>query len=548
MPIEISALADLDQALVDQERAVLTTMIQEQWPSIDFRRGVLSDTIGQIHAVLAAMQRTNVNRYLSARSLKDIQADPTLADTGVVDSLLSNWRLLRNPGGTALGYVTLVLNAPNAVTLSGGTVFQASNGLQFKTTQLFAAVASAALVRDQYDVLITPGANGTWLFTVQVQAVAIGGSYNVPKDTLVLPLTQPGSLITAYASSDFTGGADVETNDAMLLRLQQGFAAKGAGNRIILAAYLRSLPAFQLVQDMSVIGYGDPEMHRDCHSIMPIKYGGRKDWYLRSQLNLAHWLLTKTATLVQIDNDGYGIWQFPVAKEDAPGFYEIRNIRLPGMTNVVGGFEILSDIRGLDFTQPGFIPDIVGQEEGAYSAFQTATIQFRDTLTKTANLAIGTRQAYVAEAVGMPLIATLQALVAGRDNRMDDYLIKAPVPCFVQVGLTVYKRADEPDPDIVGIQQALANVVNGTGFIGRLYASQLTDAASTFLKNTTSMGKLDIFGRIRRPDDSTLYLRDGNVLKVTDDPARMVTASTVAFYLDPADVAVSIEIGIPMPL
>lgn len=112
----------------------------------------------------------------------------------------------RQPGGKARGPVTVVLSKHNAVTLSGGTIFQTSNGLQFKTTQLYAAVASPSLVRGPYDALITKLPDGKYAFTVEVEAIETGPASLLTKGTDLVPKRLPYAFVTAYASSDFTEG------------------------------------------------------------------------------------------------------------------------------------------------------------------------------------------------------------------------------------------------------------------------------------------------------------------------------------------------------
>ena len=548
MPIEISDLRELDPALVQQELSDAITRLQELHPELDLKRGVFHDTVAYYHAVLSASSRTNLNRYLSARSLQQISADPTLADEGVVDGILSNWRLERKIGNVAQGNVTVVLSDNVSVTISNGAEWSA-NGKTFITTSVISAKPEEALVSSNTDRLMVQLSDGNWAFTIPVEAVEAGPDSKLKKDTLILPSSQPTNFITAYAAEDFLDGEATETNDELLNRLQEGFAAKTISNRVNMRAMLREIEAFSRIQAMSIVGYGDAEMLRDQHSILPLSFGGRVDWYIRSQDRPQRKSLTKTATLVEKTSDNRGVWQFNIFKEDAPGFYEVRNIRLTGAENVVDGFDIVSDNRFVDLTDDGFLPDIESITEGAYSAFQASVVRFKDSATITTDLSVGDQASYEVEAVGFPLIREVQDTVSSRDVRSHgaDALIKAPVPCFCQVNFTIYKQSSEPDPDQEGIKTAIMEVVNQTGFIGRLYASHLHDVIHAFLANSTSIGSIDLFGRIRRPDASTKYLRSYEVLQVPDEPELMVTPKTVQFILEPEDIGISIETSIPQP-
>ncbi len=549
MTIELTALNDLDVDLVQQELAKSSSLVQERWPSLDLRRGVLHDVLLYLHAVLAAAERTNLNRYLSARSLQQIQADPSLADVEIVNHVLSNWRLTRKAGTLARGEVVIVLSAAYPLTLTQGTAFLA-NGLTYRTTQLFSAVPDATMVRDDTDRLLTSLSDGTYAFTVEVEATEIGAQYALAKDASILPSSQPANFVTSYAASNFTGGTDTETNDEMLRRLLQGIACKGGANRVNMQALLRALDDFDGIPATSILGYGDAEMLRDKHTIFPIGFGGRVDWYIRGQPRLLRQQITKSCTLVSKEDDDTGIWQFAVTAADLAGFYEVRNIRLPTSANVVGGYEILSDTRALDLTGTDFVPDIDTLIEGVYSSYQTAIIRFHNTDTDVSTQSLGVTVDHDIEIVGTPHVGTLQAYMTGHAVRHlgADLLVKAAVPCFLQLSFTIYKRADEATPDLTAIRQALVDLVNQVGFIGRLYASRLTDVIHTYLSNDTSIGAIDMLGRILRPDGTTYWLRDDTVLAVEDDPARMVTANTVQFFLEPEDIGITVETGVPMPV
>lgn len=548
MVLSPPSLDSLDSSLVQQQLEEIRAQVQERFPEFDLKRGVLHDLLLYAHALLTASERTLLSQYLDARSLQQIALNPTLAEEELVDDVLSNWGVTRQPGSNAIGPVAVVLSDNTSVTIGRGVTFQA-NGKEFVTTSVFTAKTDEELINNSTDRLLTQLSDGNWAFTIEVEAVETGAASRLPKNTLILPLAQPTNFVTSYVSSDFTGGDDVETNDALLDRLQQGLAAKALSNRVNMNATLRDQPEFSRYVSSSIVGYGDPEMLRDSRSLFPIHYGGRVDWYLRTQSSLHRTTLTKTAVLIEKTSDGYGIWQLALTKQDAPGFYEVSQIRLPEAENVFGGFEIVEEERGLDLTNEDWAPDVTTVAESAYTAYQTTILRFKDTVTETASLTAGDRQDYELEAAGLPLIREIQDYVAGRDVRHygADALVKAPVPCLVQITCTIHKQAEEPDPDIEAIKLACQEVVHAVGFIGRLHASAIYSAIHQFLTNATTVSEMDLFGRIRRPDGAFVYLRDREVLTVPEDPANMVTAKTVQFFTEPDVISINIETDVPTP-
>ena len=543
---EIPSLTQLNTSDVQQLLDQLATQLQEMNPALDLRRGVFHDMLAYYHAVLETAIRTNLERYQSARSLQQIEADPTLADDTVVNEVLSNWGITRKIGTKAIGPVTIELSTRTSVVIPTGFPFQA-NGNQYVSTATFTARAFEAQVADSTDRLLVQLSNGNWAFVIEVESSEIGASYKLNSNDLIVPVRSVASYVTSYATSGFSDGTNTETNEQLINELQLGIAAKALSNRTNMRAYLRTISTFDSITNQSIVGYGDPEMLRDLHTIFPVSYGGRVDWYIRGQEPLQRVTKEVTATCVSVGAVS-SIWQFSVDKYFFPGFYEIQKIRRKVDANLNSGFEITADNRGNDLTGAGFIPDIINIPEGAYTAFQTTTIRFVDTVTPVAGLVENqTTALYVCDVTGTTLIREIQDLVSSRDIRSyaADALIKAPVPCFVEVTLTINKAAGDADPDVTSIKTAIVNVINSTDFCGRLDGSRIVEAVHNYLINNMSVTDLDLFGRIRRPDGTVQYLRDADSLVVPEQPARMVTSKTVQFFAEVTTVSVNVASTIP---
>jgi hypothetical protein len=549
MATKLTKFDELDISKVQESLEEITARIQEAHPTLDVKRGVFHDLVAYLNAALATLNQTNVDRYLSARSLKAIEDNPLLADDDTVDHVLSNFRLNREPGGVATGSVTLVISESLPFVFPVNSTFEA-DGKIFRATAAFASKTDPELVSGDSDRLLVVGSDGNFSWTVDVVAEVAGPEYNLKKGSLIVPDALPASYVTSYVTSDFIGGSETETNTELLGRLQEGLATKGLSNRVNMLAMLRDISAFSRVSASSIIGYGDSEMLRDQHTIWPMSLGGRVDWYIRSQDSIVRSDLLREATLIEKTNGDRGTWQFSLSKDDVPGFYEVRDIRLPGTEDALSGFDISQETRSMDLTGDGFIPDIETISEGAYSAFQAAIVQFEDTSTDTSGMTIGDKQEYDTEIWGLPLIGDIQTHVASRDvrNYGGDILVKAPVPCFVQLSFTITKRATEDSPVISDIKDALMKEVAEVGFIGRLYSSQLHDVIHGYLNNDANVSNIDMFGRIRYPDGTMKFLRSYELLEVPSEADKMVTAKTVQFFVESEDISISVESKIPEPL
>jgi len=549
MPVTLRPLNQLDPVAVQEALEETVQRLTEDNPQLELRRGVFAETLAYYHAVLDTQRRTYTNDVLNARSLKAMQDDPTLADPDLVDDVLSNYRLTRKPGRKATGAVTVVVSDDVTVTIGQGSVWE-GRGHRYVTTQVFTAKSEAGQVVVTGDRLLTPASGGNYTFTIDVEAEDEGSDFDLKKDTLVVPNILPPNYVNSYAAEDFAAGLSAETNEELLARLQEGIAAKALSNRGNMAAALREIDQFSRVVAMSIVGHGDAELLRAYHSILPIALGGRCDWYIRTQEATTAVALVKTATLLEVNLDGTGVWQLGVGKADAPGFYEFREIRpADDAEDAQGGYEILSDTRGMDLTATGFIPDVVTATEAAYSAFSTAVIQFLDT-TDHGTLTAGDTRDYALAAVCLPLVSEIQTHVSSRDVRPygGDCLVKAPVPCFLSLNFTLNKKAGQDDPDLDGMRAALCQTVNTLGFTGALYASQLQDVIFSYLTDGQTASAVDMHGRIRYPDGTITYLRDTEILQVPDDPANMVTPKTVQFFASPGDIGITVVTKVPTAL
>jgi hypothetical protein len=494
----------------------------------------------------AAALQEEVDRVRRSNSIQAIDEDPTLADDDLVDATISNYRITRTDGAAATGQATIVVSELATVSVPNGAIFEA-NGLQFTSDAAYIARTASENVLSDTDRLLTSLGDGNYAFQIDVTAVEEGVAGQISKDTVMVPQVTLANFVRAYATSDFTGGTDEETNSELVDRASQGLTAQALCSRSHMTAMLAE--EFPTVVTSSIIGFGDDEMVRDQHSILPVSLGGRADWYVRTQQLPQKLGLTKTATLVSITDDNRGIWQIGIGRDEAPGYYDVYEIKLPG-TTVTSGFAITSETRTMDVTEVAgeLTPDIQALIEGTFSRYQASVVQFKDTTTDTSSLSVGATQTYSVTVRAMENIDAIQTLVNSRENRNHggDVLVRAAVPCFLSVSFIIQGQQGEtlPDPSTVGT--ALASYVNNIGFNGRLHASSLSDVIHNYLTGTLAVASIDMNGEILRPDGSVRRIRSSDVIVIPSEPENMVTSRTVVFILDPDDVRISAQtVNIP---
>jgi hypothetical protein len=541
MAIEIENLDDLDATSVAQQIAALTQLVQEKAPSIDVKRGVLHDLLLYYSGILATKNQEEMDRLRQSQSIAAIQADPTLADDTVVDNIASNYRVARKAGGFAGGAVTIIIDSLQDTTIAVGSIFTAQ-GKSFITEQPFVGRTSSALVTADSDRLITDREDGTYSFEISVVAQEEGEASQLVKGTALVPDIIPRTFIAAVAAEDFIGGFGEEQNAELVARFVNGMATKTMSSRSNMSAYLRE--NFTSVVADSLIGFGDAEMLRDRHSVLPISLGGRADWYIQTQPLYRTYGANVEATLVEKKGDGLGVWQINFDRDDYPGLYTVT-ISPKDQENTF--FAITALVRGFDSTavdsNDGFVPELANASEAAFSRFQTVSVSFKDTLTSVTGLTEGvSKKTYTITVKAMPSIAEIQDQVSQRSARMvaGDTLIKAPVPCFVSFGAKILLMPGQAAPTTSLVADDLATLVNHWGYRGLLPVSALLDIIHNHLSPGALVESARLTGRIEYPDGTFRLLTSPEVLEIPYEPSKLVTSRTVLFFLDPANVQLDV--------
>ena len=542
MAIEIASLSELDTAKVEQMIAKLSQYMQERHPEVELTRGVFHDLVLYFNGMLNAAIQENIDRVRQSQSLYAITQNPALAETAIVDQVLSNYNLTRDNGTPAVGVLTLLFNLPATTRLTAAAVFTA-NEIQFATTQLFTALPPGSQPTNVGDRVMIDVGDGTYAINITVQALTVGVAGNIRRGTPVTANVVANNALAAYATADFVGGRDPLTNEEYIKKLPEALAAKTIGGRASYTATIKAQPAFQNIKHLSVLGCGDAEQQRDQHSLFPVSGGGKVDIYAQTSSYAQEQDHLLQATFISTSANGT-LWQVTLGKNLAAGFYEVRRVSKPD-DRTSSGYAIVTDVRGIDTSDSLFVPDMRYLHETAYTRYQTAVIRFEDTDALVAGLVPNVTKAYYSvRTVGMPVIADLQDFLTTRDNRPrgTDILVKAAVPCFTKIAFQIRTETNDSftAAEITAIKQSVVTAVSTVGFSGQLHASIIDSAVHKYLSGRQAVSKIDMFGRIRRPDGLTVYVRDPATLTIPNDPARLITGRTTAFLVGADDVSVSV--------
>lgn len=536
-----TTLEDLDPIAVAANELFLIDWLRAEAPTLDLSEGtVLRDVLVRKAAVFHTLNATDLDLLRQSMSMKAISENPELADPAMVDSVLSNFNIERDPGVKATGQITIVIGNLLTTSVPTGTIFK-TGSIEYVTTRSFVGVTTAEAVLDEtIHRLILPRKDGDFGFVIDVEAVQAGDIYSVRRNTdfpidTILPA--PTGIVQAYATQDFSTGRNGQSNADLVAVFKNALSPKVLSGRTHIESTIRALvPDTKAV---SSIGYGDQEMVRDRHNIFAVSHGGKADLYVRTQSYPQTIVLTKTATLIDA---GTKKLQVSILRDDAPGFYTVDAVLPFGSSTDESTLEITDDLRALDLTsiEQEFVPDVISLVEGAYSRYQTGIVKFIDP-TYDADDPVD-YQVYVTY---MPAIKTIQDKVNNRSfrNPQADYLVRAPIPIFCTIGLNVQYSDPDNVPDQDAIKSAITEAVNALNFsLGRLPASIIHDAVYSVISKQTAMAvsPIDIICEIHKPGGEVLQLRSENMITVPNLPEEGVSSRTAVFLISNENIDVQV--------
>ncbi len=535
-------LADLDPLVVAQNEEFLVAWLKESAPGLDLSEGrVLRELLIRKAAIFHTLEGNDLQNLRLSMSMSAIAENPELADPAIVDAVLSNFNIERDPGIKATGQITIVVENLLTTAVPISTTFT-TGSISYQTTRSFVGVTTPESVLDPtIHRLILRRNDGFYGFVIDVDAVEAGAIYSVRRNT-DFPVAgiapAPTGIVSAYATQDFAAGRNSQSNADLVEIFKLAMSPKVMSGRTHIESALRDL--LPDTKSVSIIGFGDQEMIRDRHNIFKVSHGGKADIYLKSQAYPQTIAVLKDATLI---DSLHKTLQISIGRDDAPGFYTLEAVLRYGSDTNAGSLEIKQDIRSLDLTsiEQEFVPDVSSMVEGSYSRYQTSVIQFVDPQYDAA--AEVQYQVYLRY---MPGIKTAQDKVNNRAfrNPQADYLVRAPIPAFVTVTMQVQYADPDNVPDTAKIRQAVSEAINGLNFsLGRLPASLIHDAVHTVIGTSRLLvvSPLDIICMIHKPGSDVVEFRSENMITIPNLPAECVSSRTVIFFAQPDDIDVSLK-------
>ena len=268
---------ELSRTDINQAREFLRGFLQSTNPEGDYRPGTaLHDLVIKSFALIFAYLEEEVRTTRKLQSITEILSVPEDSPlfpvdvTEAVDALMSNWFLERKDGTRINGTVGVRFSARSASTtirrghrfyLEGDQIFLASTDHTF--------FYDPAIGLDDYRT-IQVGSSTLYEVSVAVESEDEGSENVILEEgegtVFTFDPINPFA-VNAVQVGEFVGGSDVETNEEFVERAKDAITKRDLSTFKSIPTLLKN--QFSIVDDVEVVGYGDPEMQRDRIEELP---------------------------------------------------------------------------------------------------------------------------------------------------------------------------------------------------------------------------------------------------------------------------------------
>jgi len=510
------ALFTSDELQIAQD--VIEAAIRENFPNISIRRGtVMKELVAKASALGYAVVSRALEDFKATNSLSAVASSTVPVDDSVIDALLSNWFITRKQGASATGLIKVTMATNRNLFLAAGAEFISSNNLVFTTETAFLieeVPTTSTSIQLHLDV-----ASGLYYFLISVTAADEGDEYSIPQGTQLENTTIGADLVLAEAFTDFAGGVDTESSTDLLARAQEVITVRDLVTTKAIKAVLPE--EFAAMQDIAVVGYGDPEMSRDQGAGLGFGAGGRVDIYVRNFQDPVVKTLVKTLS-------GSSTFELSVTPDEVP-FYRIESIipvDLPGI-------ELADDVDIVFSLQTGTPNDLLGQARHArFSKYEKATVTVNSPGYEGMDL-------YVSVSYP-PQVLDVQTFVLGENDRVvaADLLVKGIIPVFVTMELEIVRPLFGNPVDLEAIKTALRDHVNTLPAGTPLSLSKLVQIVQGFSINWLNLSNLKVTGELHKLDGTVEELEAVDVLEVALDRKIGVSQRNVAYLVTQNDIQI----------
>ena len=455
--------------------------------------------------------------------------DISTAEDEYATALLSNLGLYERSAGIGKGSLIIVVSSGEDVVIRQSTYFTAGSYRIVLNRDYIGSTDTGDLSDSVYVPLMKYDDNNYYMIVEgeTVEDITTPLLAGTPTSALI----DIENLVQIKTATEFKSSVSPVSLDDLRDSVASGVASKTLGGAEQIKALLTSEETLG-VSDVSVVGMGDIEMTRDHDASYGAGSGGCVDIYIRTAGYPEKMVIRKTAVAVS-DN----LYKIFIDRREAPGFYMVSSMSyVESASKVDNGtisLEFGADVSGVE-RPPRFHKPI----DARYSAFQNCEIRFE------CPAVVGDSLLFDVELLVLPGVSTVCDYVrdpAIRDAA-SDYLVRAAIPCLlnVEVRISHEASAQAPDPHVIATQVTAAVNASAMGR-GFLSGAELAEAVTAVYPDVVVKLPVVIEALTVLPSGSLHYQRSTDTFRLPELPDMGVGHKTVALFLKPDDVSVKIS-------
>ncbi len=506
----------------------IVTFIEETYGDADVSPGsVINELVVKLAAAVQNEQYNTINTLSQGLAISQVLGSSIDTYSPIMDLVASNYNTERSQGKRSTGKLKIVVAGLNSYTLPQGITFiQPALGLKYTADATYRVSPNPDPALQELKLY---NRGGEYYFILPVVAEEVGANYQVSSGTtfsLVAPFTI-NNFIRAEAYGNFTTGLPVDTDKKLIAKLKSNLGSRRLDSSAGIANRLRELyPTFQ---SLSACGANDAEMLRSKQNVFGISTFGKADIYVRTSVGSE--IFTATVEGTKISS---GVWEINLDSNFCPGFYRVISI-LPDVDNISlsGTLLVTQTTYGYELT-PGRNNEFTQTIDARFSRYQKATIRFN--YTENPLVSPGETGNFVVAVSYQPHIAEIQDLLISSDERLvtSDYLVKAALPCFVQLDIGLVRKSVNDTYDSLGLnnlKQDIFNYINTIPFGEDLYASKLVDICHNYDISRVDL-PIQLTGNILCNDGTVLTISDSDYLAIPTNISKGISKKTTQYFID----------------
>ena len=539
---EMPSLSQRPQSVIDQTVDNILTRLKELSTGVDFNKQAAFRLVPYLHGVLLAGTKQNLMEDLSSMNLASL-ASGTL-DRESADRVAAMFGLTRKAGVKNTVSVLVVLSS-NTPFVFAKTDTASVGAVKFSPVNSASVRASAATVSASTDLVLSQIGTGRWGVVISMESTEVGEAANVAVGTILSSSKTISGLVEMKVVASQAIGKSEETDSQLASRALSEYSVKSWAGRNSFLAMATNSGNFPALVAVSVVGFGDPEQHRDKRGVLPGSTGGRTDLWVKARAGKYSGYVSVSAVLTS-KVGSVGTWSFTVGGQTAPGAYKIDHIVAtdnqngtkfyPGNQTIVSAAE---QVNLVPLEGERYVPDVRSAQETFFSEFSNIQVLFEDNRYDVTSVNVGATRSYLAFVYYDPYINGLQQYYGSPDIRSSagDVLVRHAIPAdvFVAVELTGSGAADAA----TNVRNAIVAFINARPFQPSLSIAEIAAAAQS-ANSSVTVTVTSLACEILRANDTPLTIGfDGKKITLPTDTANLLSSKTIAFFTDVNKVSVA---------